>query len=104
LARVVTDGLLALEYGAFAAVFTQHSLIVMASEAVFDNVNTLTAGTFFYLCLGKHGLEGVLLVWSLQNYPFGLACLFHGPDRHPHLSTTTNTRSRRRATPTTKFA
>jgi hypothetical protein len=48
----------------------------MAGKAVFDNVAALATGTFFYLCLGKHGLEGVLLVWSLQNYPFGLACLF----------------------------
>jgi hypothetical protein len=29
----------------------------MAGKAVFDNVGTFTAGTFFYLCLGKHGLE-----------------------------------------------
>jgi hypothetical protein len=43
--------------------------------------------------LGKHGLEGVLLGWSLQNYPFGLACLFHGPASHPHLSTTTGVRN-----------
>jgi hypothetical protein len=62
----------------------------MAGKAVFDKVSTLATRTFFYLCLGKHGLEGVLLGWSLQNYPFGLFCLFHGPASHPHLSTTTN--------------
>jgi hypothetical protein len=31
----------------------EHPLIVMAGKAVFDNIDTLTAGTFFYLCLGK---------------------------------------------------